>query len=308
MVKTNVTTVKISGVTAVEFDRSYPYFAVRNDGSSAVHVSATVPECVAGTDGVVTVAAGGSYVANGGGNVLYLNGGGTATVQGQFDKFNPFKVAAKGGDKSNILCGGNVYTGTEYDELTKPISGLKNELINYFGFGSDGDFIPCNADGTIGFTISAGNIQQNYGASKIMVDESRLLSLYSIILKNEKIFAFKNGEKEIHVAAKDKNGNVVLIWCYNSMFSITNALGTTGITIPHTAHVSTSFVHYAAPMCDFMTGNEIDGLHLVIASKSNEYTNYFVDFGGDIYRLFGQGGDQGRHQFAVKVKSKPKEE
>ena len=105
MVKTNVTTVKISGVTAVEFDRSYPYFAVRNDGSSAVHVSATMPACTAGADGVVSVAAGGSYVANGGGNVLYLNGGGTVTVQGQFDKFNPFKVAQRGGD-SGMKTGG----------------------------------------------------------------------------------------------------------------------------------------------------------------------------------------------------------
>lgn len=204
--------------------------------------------------------------------------------------------------KSNILCGGNVYTGTEYEELTKPITELKNELINYFGFSGDGDFVPCNADGTIGFTISSTNIQQNYGADKIRVDESMLRSTYSVILKNEKILAFKNGEQEIHVAVKDKSGNVVLIWCYNSMFSITNASGTTGIAIPHTAYASTSFVHYAVPMCDFMTGNEIDGLHLVIASKSNEYTNYFVDFGGDIYRLFGQGAtSQGKHQFAVKV-------
>ena len=159
MVKTNVTTAKISGVTAVEFDRSYPYFAVRNDGSSAVHVSATVPECVAGTDGVVTVAAGGSYVANGGGNVLYLNGGGTVTVQGQFDKFNPFKVAAKGGggnevpeNHNNIFRGDDLFAkGYTIDDICEMIAdGSFSDIYigDYFTLSGTIPGVPCYVEQT----------------------------------------------------------------------------------------------------------------------------------------------------------------
>ncbi|UKI16754.1 MAG: hypothetical protein L6V87_02390 [Ruminococcus sp.] len=115
-------------------------------------------------------------------------------------------------------------------------------------------------------------------------------------MKNDKIFAFKHGEKETHVIAKDTNGNPVLFWCWNSQYIITNPSGSTGY-MSYLAQNNASYKHYIVPMCDFLAGNEIDGLYLVAASPSTSYTDYFVDFGGGIYRFFGQGG----HQFAVKV-------
>lgn len=303
MITTQETTVAVSGLTTVEFDRRYPFYGIRNDGSSPVQVSTSNTECTAGADGVVTVAKDSSFViANCGdkfnGTMLYLNGNGTVTVVGQYSDSNRFKVAQKGGEtnKNGVLIGGTVYTGTEYNEQSKPISGLKDELTEYCGFGSDGDFIPCNADGTLGFTITSSIIQQNYGAGKTKADESSLVSTYSIILKNDKIFAFKHGEKETHVIAKDTNGNPVLFWCWNSQYIITNPSSSTGY-MSYIAKSNASYKHYIVPMCDFLAGNEIDGLYLVAASPSSSYTDYFVDFGGGIYRFFGQGG----HQFAVKV-------
>lgn len=103
MVKTNVTTVKISGVTTVTFDRRYPYFAVRNDSSAPVYISTVNADCTEGADGVVAVPKDGSVVIANCGDIfgdgtLYLNGSGTVTIMGQYDGGNRFKVAKKGGD------------------------------------------------------------------------------------------------------------------------------------------------------------------------------------------------------------------
>ena len=302
-ISTREATVTLNGVTTVTFDRRYPYFTVRNDSSAPVYISTVNTNCTAGADGVVAVPKDGSVVIANCGDIfgdgtLYLNGSGAVTIMGQYDGGNRFKVAQKGGEtsKNGVLIGGTVYTGTEYNEQSKPISGLKDELTEYCGFGSDGDFIPCNADGTLGFTITSNTIQQNYGESKTKADESDLVSTYSIILKNDKIFAFKHGEKEIYVITKDTNGNPVLFWCWNSQYIITNPSGSTGY-MGYLAKNNASYKHYIVPMCDFLAGNEIDGLYLVVASPSTSYTDYFVDFDGGIYRFFGQGG----HQFAVKV-------
>jgi len=103
MVKTNVTTVKISGVTTVTFDRRYPYFAVRNDSSAPVYISTVNTNCTAGADGVVAVPKDGSVVIANCGDIfgdgtLYLNGSGTVTIMGQYDGGNRFRAAKKGGD------------------------------------------------------------------------------------------------------------------------------------------------------------------------------------------------------------------
>lgn len=288
-----------SGENEIKFDRTYLGFEVKNNSGSDVIMS-LIPGRVAGDDGVVTIPNGESY------NYLhlehrdtfYLTGSGSVTVAGTSAPGSNFNSSQKGGEtsKNGVLIGGTVYTGTEYNEQSKPISGLKDELTEYCGFGSDGDFIPCNADGTLGFTITSNTIQQNYGESKTKADESDLVSTYSIILKNDKIFAFKHGEKEIHVITKDTNGNPVLFWCWNSQYIITNPSGSTGY-MGYLAKNNASYKHYIVPMCDFLAGNEIDGLYLVVASPSTSYTDYFVDFDGGIYRFFGQGG----HQFAVKV-------
>lgn len=103
MITTQETTVAVSGLTVVEFDRRYPYFAVRNDSSAPVYISTVNANCTAGADGVVTVPKDGSVVIANCGDIfgdgtLYLNGSGTVTIMGQYDGGNRFKVAKKGGD------------------------------------------------------------------------------------------------------------------------------------------------------------------------------------------------------------------
>lgn len=105
MITTQETTVNVSGLTTVEFDRRYPFYGIRNDSSSAIQVSTVNAECVEGTDGVVTVAKdSGFIIANCGnkfnGTMLYLNGNGTVTVVGQYSDSNRFKTAGKGGDET----------------------------------------------------------------------------------------------------------------------------------------------------------------------------------------------------------------
>ena len=105
MITTKETTVAVSGLTTVEFDRRYPFYGIRNDGSSAIQVSTVNAECVAGADGVVTVAKDSSFViANCGdkfnGTMLYLSGNGTVTVVGQYSDSNRFKVAGEGGGET----------------------------------------------------------------------------------------------------------------------------------------------------------------------------------------------------------------
>lgn len=99
MITTQETTVAVSGLTTVEFDRRYPFYGIRNDGSSPVQVSTSNAECTAGADGVVAVAKDSSFtIANSGSTILYLNGSGSATVVGQYDGGNRFKSKSKGGD------------------------------------------------------------------------------------------------------------------------------------------------------------------------------------------------------------------
>lgn len=110
MITTQETTVAVSGLTVVEFDRRYPFYGIRNDSSSAIQVSTVNAECVEGADGVVTVAKDSSFViANCGdkfnGTMLYLNGNGTVTVVGQYSDSNRFKVAKKGGETKEITPG-----------------------------------------------------------------------------------------------------------------------------------------------------------------------------------------------------------
>lgn len=105
MITTQETTVAVSGLTVVEFDRRYPFYGIRNDSSAPVYISTVNADCTAGADGVVTVAKDSSFViANCGdkfnGTMLYLNGNGTVTVVGQYSDSNRFKVAQKGGDET----------------------------------------------------------------------------------------------------------------------------------------------------------------------------------------------------------------
>ena len=105
MITTQETTVAVSGLTTVEFDRRYPFYGIRNDSSSAIQVSTVNAECVEGADGVVTVAKDSSFViANCGdkfnGTMLYLNGNGTVAVVGQYSDSNRFNVAQKGGGET----------------------------------------------------------------------------------------------------------------------------------------------------------------------------------------------------------------
>lgn len=101
MITTQETTVAVSGLTTVEFDRRYPFYGIRNDSSAPVYISTVNADCTAGADGVVTVAKDSGFViANCGGTMLYLNGNGTVTVVGQYSDSNRFKTAGKGGGET----------------------------------------------------------------------------------------------------------------------------------------------------------------------------------------------------------------
>lgn len=103
-------TVALSGaVAAVNFAAAYSYFAVRNDGDGVVYASTSNALCTAGADGVLSIPAGGSVVISAAigravadGSVLYLNGSGSVSVVGQYDRINPFKANEKGGETSAI--------------------------------------------------------------------------------------------------------------------------------------------------------------------------------------------------------------
>lgn len=103
MITTQETTVAVSGLTTVEFDRRYPFYGIRNDSASPIQVSTVNADCVAGADGVVAVPKDGSVVIANCGDIfgdgtLYLNGSGAVTIMGQYDGGNRFNVAKKGGD------------------------------------------------------------------------------------------------------------------------------------------------------------------------------------------------------------------
>lgn len=216
-----------------------------------------------------------------------------ATYDEALETLVPKVLEISGG--GGMLSSAELYTGTEYDETSKPISELNQELIDYLGYGSDGDFIPCNADGTLGFTINS-RISQVYGESKTPVDSTMLGNTYTIIVKNPNVFAFKHDTKEIHIIAKNADGDFVLLWCYENQYMITNALDTTS-WISYTSPVNNKSQYIIMPMCDVISGVNFNSLYYVIMSKSSEYTNQFVSFGGEIFRFFGQSTSQ----FAVKV-------
>lgn len=205
------------------------------------------------------------------------------------------KVLTISSGERGVLSSAELYTGTEYDEISKPMSELKQELIDYLGYGSDGDFIPCNANGTLGFTINS-KIAQVYGESKTPVDSTNLGSIYTIIVKNSNVFAFKHDTKEIHIIAKNTDGDYILLWCYDNKYMITNALATTS-WITYVTPINENSQYVIMPMCDVISGINFNSLYYVIMSKSSEYTNQFVSFDDEIFRFFGQGSSQ----FAVKV-------
>ncbi len=103
MITTQETTVAVSGLTVVEFDRRYPFYGIRNDSSAPVYISTVNADCTAGADGVVAVPKDGSVVIANCGDIfgdgtLYLNGSGAVTIMGQYDGGNRFRAAKKGGD------------------------------------------------------------------------------------------------------------------------------------------------------------------------------------------------------------------
>lgn len=115
MITTQETTVAVSGLTTVEFDRRYPFYGIRNDSANPIQVSTVNADCVAGADGVVNIAKDSSFViANCGdkfnGTMLYLNGNGNVTVVGQYSDSNRFKVAGEGGETVDITPASLGYT------------------------------------------------------------------------------------------------------------------------------------------------------------------------------------------------------
>ena len=107
MIKSKEATINVSGLTAATFDRRYPFCAIRNDSSNPVYVSTANDQCISGMDGVVAVAAGGSFVIENGiadtkTTTVFFRGNGPVTVIGQYDSNNRFKIQLKGGETKEI--------------------------------------------------------------------------------------------------------------------------------------------------------------------------------------------------------------
>ena len=107
MIKSKEATINVSGLTAAPFDRRYPFCAIRNDSSNPVYVSTANDKCISGMDGVVAVAAGGSFVIENGiadtkTTTVFFRGNGSVTVIGQYDSNNRFKIQLKGGETKEI--------------------------------------------------------------------------------------------------------------------------------------------------------------------------------------------------------------
>ena len=107
MIKSKEATINVSGLTAATFDRRYPFCAIRNDSSNPVYVSTANDKCISGMDGVVAVAAGGSFVIENGiadtkTTTVFFRGNGPVTVIGQYDSNNRFKIQLKGGETKEI--------------------------------------------------------------------------------------------------------------------------------------------------------------------------------------------------------------
>lgn len=218
----------------------------------------------------------------------------TATHDETLETLVP-KVLEISGDGGGVLSSSELYTGTEYNEVTKSISELKTEIIAYLGFGNDGDFIPCNTDGTLGFEIGV-TISQRYGETRTSVGSTALRTEYTTIIKNEDIFAFKHGNVEIHIIAKNQNGEYILLWLYSGQYRITTSSATTG-WIHYTAPIITNAQYTITSINGLIDNSTFINLYYILGSKTNEYSNHFVNFNGKIFRLFGQGGQQ----FAVKM-------
>lgn len=107
MIKSKEATINVSGLTAATFDCRYPFCAIRNDSSNPVYVSTANDKCISGMDGVVAVAAGGSFVIENGiadtkTTTVFFRGNGPVTVIGQYDSNNRFKIQLKGGETKEI--------------------------------------------------------------------------------------------------------------------------------------------------------------------------------------------------------------
>ena len=107
MIKSKEATINVRGLTAATFDRRYPFCAIRNDSSNPVYVSTANDKCISGMDGVVAVAAGGSFVIENGiadtkTTTVFFRGNGSVTVIGQYDSNNRFKIQLKGGETKEI--------------------------------------------------------------------------------------------------------------------------------------------------------------------------------------------------------------
>ncbi len=130
MIKSKEATINVNGLTAATFDRRYPFCAIRNDSSNPVYVSTANDKCISGMDGVVAVAAGGSFVIENGiadtkTTTVFFRGNGPVTVIGQYDSNNRFKIQLKGGETKEIT-----------SESLGYVSGAKLFFDGYYNYVS----------------------------------------------------------------------------------------------------------------------------------------------------------------------------
>lgn len=132
-ITTNAKPIELTGEeTQVHFSSAFPYFWVRNDGSSTVLMSVS-PNIEEGKDGVIEVLAGSSAGTMHGYNDtrsdFYILGSGKVQIIATYTPENPFRKARKGGE---ITGGGNakiiLKATMEGSEMLNGLTGF--ELIN----------------------------------------------------------------------------------------------------------------------------------------------------------------------------------
>lgn len=109
MITSNVTTLTLNGdETAVEFEKGYPYYFIRNDGDAPIYVSLS-PGITPGAEGVYAIPAGATERIGSGYSLpkFYILGTGEAYIRGEQIATQPsFKRGGKGGGSGGNGNGG----------------------------------------------------------------------------------------------------------------------------------------------------------------------------------------------------------
>lgn len=220
-ITTNAKIVTLDGTELhVHFTSAFPYFWLRNDGSSTVLMSIS-PNISEGGDGVIEVLAGSSagtmhgYAATR--NDLYLLGSGRVQIMGTYTPENPFRKARKGGENHindglayefgavNDTCD-TVWSGYQflYTPFTIEFCGLyRNFTTINAGIGNGRWFVIHNGAQSGGFAASQREntflcrifgTWFDTGETDITIEKNEFVTISMVITQQKTVDLYKNGE------------------------------------------------------------------------------------------------------------------